>query len=109
MLKTYTRFLTDVLGGLCRHRGLDAVAEQYLPDAKQKGAFLLTTSNDGKITAGVHHFAGLLPDHDDDNQREAAFTDSADVPIAARDLWTAKDGIKLSHAYPSVITADQAE
>ena len=107
--KTYTRFLTDVVGGLCRHRGLDAVAEQYFPEPTQKGAFLLTTSDDGKITAGVHHFAGLLPDHDDDNQREAAFTDSADVPFAARELWTGEDDIKLSHKRPSAIAADRTE
>ena len=109
VFKTYTRFLTDVTGALCRHRGLDAIAEHYFPAPKQKGAFLLATSVDGKITAGVHHFAGLLPDHEDDNSREAAFTDSADVPISARDLWSGRDGIKLSHEYPAVIAADQVK
>ena len=86
------------------------VAEEYFPSPKQKGAFLLATSDDGTVTAGLHHFPGLLPDHANYCFKEpAAFTNSADVPVEGKDMWTRNGQVKLSHEYPSAIVSRQAE
>ena len=74
-----------------------------------RSAFLLATSDDGRIAAGVHHYPGLLPDHANYCFREPAFTGSADVATRGADLWTGKDAVKLSHEHPSTITMESGE